>query len=199
MPRGGLGAHQPAFAGFESAKLGTLFPFLSATAACGACSGFHGLVCSGTTSKQIAREDHCKPIGYGAMLLEGFVAVIALGTIMIATSGEVAGKKADEIYSLGLGQLLTSIIGPDHARLAATVAVAGPTAHGTRVRGLGQFPTPSMGPALARFAPTSAAFARSTAMCVAIDVGPRLGRYVLRELFRWEGRAAAMIWTGLTV
>ena len=101
---------------------GTLFPFLFVTIACGACSGFHGLVCSGTTSKQIAREDHCKPIGYGAMLLEGFVAVIALGTIMIATSGEVAGKKPDEIYSLGLGQFLTSIIGPDHARFATTFA-----------------------------------------------------------------------------
>ena len=57
------------------------------TIACGACSGFHGLVCSGTTSKQIARETHCKPIGYGAMLLEGFVALIALATIMIVAPG----------------------------------------------------------------------------------------------------------------
>ena len=53
------------------------------TIACGACSGFHGLVCSGTTSKQIDRESHCRAVGYGAMLAEGFVALIALVTVMI--------------------------------------------------------------------------------------------------------------------
>jgi carbon starvation protein len=162
---GGFEVHQPAFTGFESKKLGYLFPFLFVTIACGACSGFHGLVCSGTTSKQIAREDHCKPIGYGAMLLEGFVAVIALGTIMIATSGEVAGKKPDEIYALGLGSFLTSIIGEDHAL----------------------------------FATTFAAMALTTFIFDTIDVGTRLGRYILQELFRWEGRAAAIVCTGLTV
>ena len=71
---------QETFRGFEMpGATGALFPFLFVTIACGACSGFHGLVCSGTTSKQIERETHCKPIGYGAMLLEGFVALIALG------------------------------------------------------------------------------------------------------------------------
>ncbi len=63
---------------------GSLFPFLFVTIACGACSGFHGLVCSGTTSKQVERESHLRPIGYGAMLAEGFVALIALVTVMIA-------------------------------------------------------------------------------------------------------------------
>ena len=61
-----------------------LFPVLFVTIACGACSGFHGLVCSGTTSKQVAREGHLCGIGYGAMLLEGLVAVIAIGTFMLA-------------------------------------------------------------------------------------------------------------------
>ncbi|MCI0650517.1 MAG: carbon starvation protein A, partial [Planctomycetes bacterium] len=75
---------QPATTGAPLAGLGgSIFPFLFVTIACGACSGFHGLVCSGTTSKQIAKESHCRPIGYGAMLLEGFVALIALATIMI--------------------------------------------------------------------------------------------------------------------
>ena len=50
---------RPAFKGFDSGKAtGLLFPFLFVTIACGACSGFHGLVCSGTTSKQIDREPH---------------------------------------------------------------------------------------------------------------------------------------------
>ena len=75
---GGFEIRQPAFVGFDvGGPTGLLFPFLFVTIACGACSGFHGLVCSGTTSKQIDRETHCHPIGYGAMLLEAFVAVIA--------------------------------------------------------------------------------------------------------------------------
>src|SRR6185436_12490057 len=79
---GGFEIQQPAFKGFDTGGgTGLLFPFLFVTIACGACSGFHGLVCSGTTSKQIDRETHCHPIGYGAMLLEAFVAVIALATV----------------------------------------------------------------------------------------------------------------------
>lgn len=72
-----------AFAGF-SVKAATgggtmyLFPLLFVTVACGACSGFHALVASGTTSKQIASERHIRPIGYGGMLLEGVVALLAL-------------------------------------------------------------------------------------------------------------------------
>ena len=73
---------------------GTLFPFLFVTIACGACSGFHGLVCSGTTSKQVDRESHIKPVGYGAMLAEGFVALIALVTIMILAPSEIKPNTA---------------------------------------------------------------------------------------------------------
>jgi carbon starvation protein len=76
---GGFDVRYQAFKGWGGPKFGeSLFPFLFVTIACGACSGFHGLVCSGTTSKQIAREPHCRPIGYGGMLLEAFVALIAL-------------------------------------------------------------------------------------------------------------------------
>ena len=82
---GGYEIQQPAFKTCDAGGMtGTLFPFLFVTIACGACSGFHGLVCSGTTSKQIdARDRTCSPIGYGAMLAEGFVALIALVTVMI--------------------------------------------------------------------------------------------------------------------
>ncbi len=57
---------------------GTIFPFCFITIACGAISGFHALISSGTTPKMIAREGHILPVGYGSMLLESFVAIMAL-------------------------------------------------------------------------------------------------------------------------
>src|SRR4051794_2483059 len=57
---------------------GKVFPFCFITIACGAISGFHALISSGTTPKLIARETHAWPIGYGSMLLEGFVAIMAM-------------------------------------------------------------------------------------------------------------------------
>jgi carbon starvation protein len=57
---------------------GPLFPFVFITIACGAISGFHGLVASGTTPKMIDKESHCRSIGYGAMLFEGLVGITAL-------------------------------------------------------------------------------------------------------------------------
>ena len=57
---------------------GKVFPFVFITIACGAVSGFHALISSGTTPKMIAREWNAWPVGYGSMLLEGFVAIMAL-------------------------------------------------------------------------------------------------------------------------
>ena len=57
---------------------GPLFPFVFITIACGAISGFHALVASGTTPKMIDKESHCRPIGYGSMLMEGLVGITAL-------------------------------------------------------------------------------------------------------------------------
>lgn len=62
----------------------SLIPFLFVTIACGAISGFHGLVASGTTSKQLARMTDARPIGYGAMLTEGFLGLMA---VLAATAG----------------------------------------------------------------------------------------------------------------
>jgi carbon starvation protein len=90
------------------------------TIACGACSGFHGLVCSGTTSKQIEREPHCHPVGFGAMLLEGFVAVIALATVMIATTEQLTGKGPGAVYGQGLGRFMAVIVGEDNMVFATT-------------------------------------------------------------------------------
>jgi carbon starvation protein len=118
---GDFPVEQPAWRGFSGpGATGLLFPFLFVTIACGACSGFHGLVCSGTTSKQVAREPDCKPIGFGAMLLEGFVALIALGTVMIVSSAETRGLAPGAIYGQGLGRFFTAIIGEQHLVFATT-------------------------------------------------------------------------------
>jgi carbon starvation protein len=118
---GGYEIAQPAFKSFDIGGMtGTLFPFLFVTIACGACSGFHGLVCSGTTSKQIDKESHTKSVGYGAMLAEGFVAFIALVTIMIITSEAAKGVPAGKIYGNGIGNFLTLLIGKENLPFAIT-------------------------------------------------------------------------------
>ncbi|PLS14833.1 carbon starvation protein A [Bacillus sp. M6-12] len=66
---------------------GSMFPFLFITIACGAVSGFHSLISSGTTPKMIERESHARPIGYGAMLTESFVAVMAMIAACVLTPG----------------------------------------------------------------------------------------------------------------
>ncbi len=80
----------PIFKSFIPEKNTYLWPMLFVTVACGAVSGFHCMVASGTTSKQIRCETDAKSIGYGAMLLEGFVAIIALSCIMLV--GKVPEK-----------------------------------------------------------------------------------------------------------
>ncbi|HEY0133450.1 MAG TPA: carbon starvation CstA family protein, partial [Nannocystis sp.] len=63
---------------FPAVVRGSLFPFVFITIACGAISGFHALIASGTTPKMVDRETDCRPIGYGAMLMEGLVGITAL-------------------------------------------------------------------------------------------------------------------------
>jgi carbon starvation protein len=118
---GGYTIQQPAFKGWEVGGLtGALFPFLFVTIACGACSGFHGLVCSGTTSKQIDKESDMHAIGYGAMLAEGLVAVLALSTVMVMSADDLRGLRPGTIYGNGLGEFLTLIIGKENLPFAIT-------------------------------------------------------------------------------
>ncbi len=89
--------------------LGPLFPILFITVACGACSGFHSIVASGTTAKQIRCETDTRRVGYGAMLIEGVVAFIALATVMILPFG-VDALRSDPIsvYATGVGTFLAT-------------------------------------------------------------------------------------------
>lgn len=94
-----------AFNGF-TVNNNTLFPFLFVTVACGAISGFHSLVSSSTTSKQIDKEEpDAKLIGYGAMLIEGVVAVIAL--IAVGYVAKAEGTPA-QVFASGVANFMNS-------------------------------------------------------------------------------------------
>lgn len=101
---------QPAFTGWSHSVQGGLFPVLFITIACGACSGFHSLICSGTTSKQLSREGSARAIGYGAMLLEAMVAIVSLCCVMLLPVGSSLTKASPNfIYANGIGSFLESI------------------------------------------------------------------------------------------
>ena len=79
----------PAFTGWRNAS-GALFPTLFITIACGACSGFHSLIATGTSSKQLDAEAHAKPIAYGSMLIESALGVISLIAVGMISTGYTA-------------------------------------------------------------------------------------------------------------
>lgn len=104
------------------ARLGYIWPMLFITIACGAISGFHSVIASGTTSKQISKETDARKIGYGAMLLEGLLAV----TVIITVSSGLDFSKYSSIvfpqdaqarsnpilaFALGMGGLINSAMG----------------------------------------------------------------------------------------
>lgn len=187
---GGFEVRQPAFrplpdytafftGGPDAPGMGTLiFPFLFVTIACGACSGFHGLICGGTTSRQVALESHCRPVAFGGMLLEAVVAVIALATVMIVADSERAGRTPGVLYGDGLAMFVTRLLDPG--------ALAGGS--------------PLSSPVFV-MAATFGAMAFSTFVFDTLDVSTRLGRYLLCELFgatsRWAGLLAAGVTAGV--
>ncbi|NPV70583.1 MAG: carbon starvation protein A [Firmicutes bacterium] len=102
----------PAFTSFYTKAGGYLFPMLFITVACGAVSGFHSLVSSGTTAKQVANERDTKVIGYGAMLIEGLVALLALSTVAYLTQQGYAEGLAKMggptgLYAAGIGHFMS--------------------------------------------------------------------------------------------
>jgi len=119
----------PAFTNWQTAKAGDLVPMLFITIACGACSGFHSLIASGTTSKQLRRETDARPIGYGTMLLEAMVAIVSLACVMVlAGDSPLANQPPNFVYALGMGRFLEILgvpatIGVSFALMAFTTFV----------------------------------------------------------------------------
>ncbi len=105
----GSDVQYPRFIPWEEGKQ-PLFPVLFITIACGACSGFHALIASGTTSKQLRYETDAKLIGYGAMLLEAMVAIVSLCCVMRLVPGakllDPKTMSPDQIYATGIGSFL---------------------------------------------------------------------------------------------
>jgi carbon starvation protein CstA len=165
---GGRPIQYPSFIGWTSANGETLVPILFITIACGACSGFHSIIASGTTSKQLRRETDARLIGYGAMLLEAMVAVVSLCCVMmLATDAKeltsAGGQPSPNlIYARGIGNFLEAMHVP-----------------------------PALGISFALMAFTT--FVYDT-----LDVCTRLGRYIVQELTGWRGAKGKWLGTILT-
>ena len=107
----------PVFTGFNNEKLGTMFPILFVTVACGAVSGFHSLVSSGTSSKTVENEKDMLKVGYGAMILESLLAVLALcvAGAAAAADGTPAAGTPFQIFSRGVAGFFEMFGVPNYA------------------------------------------------------------------------------------
>ena len=129
----------PMFTGWKT-SIGTLFPALFITVACGACSGFHSLISTGTSSKQLANEADAKPIGYGSMLIEsalGIISLIAVGMVFTTyTSGGFGSPAA--AFAAGIATMFgtetSTVYGTVYALLTLAVSVFALTSLDTGTR-----------------------------------------------------------------
>jgi len=199
---------------------GALFPFLFITIACGAVSGFHALIASGTTPKMIMRESEMRFIGYGAMLMESFVAVMALiaasvldpGVYFAMNSsagliGTTAAQAATTISSWGF------VITPD--MLTETARSVGETTILSRAGGA---PTLAVGmaqilsgfvggPGMTAFWYHFAILFEALFILTTVDAGTRVARFMIQDLLgnfvpvmaRTQSWAANLLATGLAV
>lgn len=152
----------PAITHFQT-DLGYLFPILFVTVACGAISGFHSLVSSGTTSKQLDLESDAKIVGYGSMLIEGILAVVALVTAITAVSvlkdnyhQWVTSEGPINIFSKGLGSFISSLGIPEEGGI------------------------------------TFAALAISAFCLTTLDTATRLARFIFQEFFEGKGKMSIL-------
>ncbi|MCM8760250.1 MAG: carbon starvation protein A [Candidatus Omnitrophica bacterium] len=126
--------HTPAYISFTASAKGTLWPMMFVIIACGAISGFHSLVASGTTSKQITSEKHAKRIAYGGMLTEGILSILALLSVcagLFWNSGissldyPLLMEKGDWIgtFAVGYGQITSRILNYQAGKTIAIVMI----------------------------------------------------------------------------
>jgi carbon starvation protein len=160
---------------------GKLFPFVFITIACGAISGFHALVGSGTTPKMIDRESDARMIGYGAMLLEGLVAIVALFTAAVLIP--------NDYFALNVSPSLFHKFGIDPAHLQEIAArvgektLVGRTAGGVSLAvGMTELfqALPGMG-GMASYIYHFAIMFEALFILTTIDTGTRVARFLLQE------------------
>ena len=185
---------------------GTLFPYVFITIACGAISGFHSLIASGTTPKMIDRERDILPISYGAMVLEGFVGVVALvAACALFPADYFAINSKPEVFAT---------LGMHTQNLPALEAAVGETLAGrpggavSLAVGMAQiFSSLPLLSGLMSFWYHFAIMFEALFVLTLIDTGTRVTRYMLQEvggmafpaLREWRGLAPAVVFSGLAV
>lgn len=163
----GASMQVPAFTSFKLANGNTLFPTLFITVACGAISGFHSLVGSGTTSKQLDSERDTKLIGYGAMIIECVLAILSLIAVGVVwdkfANSEITSPPA--LFATGIASMVSWMTG------------------GVADFSNGVYDTIY----------TLLTLAVSVFALTSLDTGTRLGRYMFSELFVKEGEDPSKI------
>ena len=150
----------PAFTGWNQ-KIGPLFPTLFITIACGACSGFHSLIATGTSSKQLDTEAHAKAIGYGSMLIESALGVISLIAVGVVSSQFLSQNDAGQWVFAG----------------------SPPNAFGTGIATMFSAP----GSTVFNTVKALLTLAVSVFALTSLDTATRLSRFMFSELFLKEG------------
>ncbi len=199
---------------------GSLFPFLFITIACGAVSGFHALISSGTTPKMIENESHARFIGYGAMLMESFVAIMALvaaSTIepgvyfainspaaLIGTTAESAAAAISQWGFYVTPEMLTQTAKDVGEHTIISRAGGAPTL----AVGMAQILSSAIGgKAMMAFWYHFAILFEALFILTAVDAGTRAGRFMLQDLLgafspalkQTENVFANLLATGLCV
>jgi carbon starvation protein len=202
--------HMPAVTQFASGGgpiiKGALFPFVFITIACGAISGFHGLIGSGTTPKMIDKESHIRPIGYGAMLIEGLVGVVAL----IAATALHPG----DYFAINVPPAVFATLGIPEVNLHALEAAVGETVTGrtggavSLAVGMAQIfsALPGM-KGLMDYWYHFAIMFEALFILTTIDAGTRVARFLVQEFFghfykpfaRTDWMPGTIVSTGLVV
>ena len=181
--------HAPAFSQYVGGGgpiiPGPLFPFLFITIACGSISGFHAVISSGTTSKMVDRESDIRPIGFGAMLVEGVVGVVAIITAAALYSGDYFAINTPPAVFQRLGMAMVNL--PELQRQIGENVIGRPGGAVSLAVGMAQIfsALPGMKGLIAYWYHFAIMF-EAVFILTTIDSGTRIGRFLVQE---FAGRA----------